>query len=543
MSSITKATKRKRVPKCSNCLVENPTHNYQNCKEPCNICNKSDHKTRSCPYYRIKNRNKRHMPNPNPNNNEEDTATTSNTLKNNNDSDSGNRELRETENVLAENGVFALAAMTSAATLPSNFKSIEVQKYQIKFKTVNGFTGTINLHTDENVVRNVREEFQKVHVNYVNRNRSTPEDGIEYSIKLNEKNEKSAPSGGREKIRKVGKFLSQAKFYKSVMPAKIPLRQTDIPPADWRVEKYVLWERQKNAILDEIEFQEEDQSGTFTGSIFDEPPDVYAVVRNWKKGKSTQAAYYHNPPQVPELDQDDQGLLSDYIEYLSEGLRLIQYHNEINRRSELRYCSYLDKAVEMYRQHITNESSHIISTFFSESQDNRDRAYLIKKKMVGKRLNKIITKCQLNWQIIDCVEELSVNFLTNTVQEESLNILINEINEEYAPKFLTKRSENNKIHELLEKARFCLNGIKSLDLNAIDAEIKTLKETNQLNEMLDLLQTKYYELEYDLVKDEDEREFLDLNEKEEEEFNNIMEERREFLSRLEIIIENTKNKS
>ena len=167
------------------------------------------------------------MPNPNPN--EEDTTTTSNTLNNNNDSDSGNRELRETENVLAENGVFALAAMTSAATLPSNFKSIEVQKYQIKFKTVNGSEGTINLHTDENVVRNAREEFQKVHVKYVNRDHSTPEnaeDGIEYSIKLNKLNEKSALRGESEKIRKDGKFLSQAKFYRSVMPAKIPLRRT-----------------------------------------------------------------------------------------------------------------------------------------------------------------------------------------------------------------------------------------------------------------------------------------------------------------------------
>ena len=56
MSSSTSSTKRKRVPKCSNCFVENPTHNYQNCKEPCNICKSGDHKTQSCPSYRIKNR-------------------------------------------------------------------------------------------------------------------------------------------------------------------------------------------------------------------------------------------------------------------------------------------------------------------------------------------------------------------------------------------------------------------------------------------------------------------------------------------------------
>ena len=195
-STSTSSTKRKRVSKCSHCFVKNPTHTYQNCKEPCNLCKKSDHKTRSCPLYRLKNRNKKHMPNPSSNDNDEDTTTTSNATKNNNDSDSGNRELRETENVLSENGVFALAAMTSAVTFPTYFKSIEMQKYQIKFKTVNGSEGTINLHTDENEVRNVREEFQNVHVNYINREHSIL-DGIAYSIKLNEK---LAPRGGFEKI-------------------------------------------------------------------------------------------------------------------------------------------------------------------------------------------------------------------------------------------------------------------------------------------------------------------------------------------------------
>ena len=245
--SSSSSTKRKRAHKCSNCLVENPDHSYQNCKEPCNICNKNDHKTRSCPYYRIKNRRKIHIPNPD----DEDTITTSNDVINNNDSDSGNRELREAENVenvLAENGVFALAAMTSAATFPTNFKSIELRKYQIKFKTVNGSEGTIDLHTDDNAVRNVREEFQNVHVNYVNRDRSISGD-IKYSIKFNEK---SAPRGGLEKIKRVGKSLSQARFYKNVMPEKIPLRKTDISPADWRVEKYVYWERQKNVDFEEL---------------------------------------------------------------------------------------------------------------------------------------------------------------------------------------------------------------------------------------------------------------------------------------------------
>jgi hypothetical protein len=470
--------------------------------------------------------------------------TTSNAVINNNDSDSGNRELREAENVenvLAENGVFALAAMTSAATFPTNFKSIELRKHQIKFKTVNGFEGTIDLHTDDNAVRNVREEFQNVHVNYVNRDRSISGD-IKYSIKFNEK---SAPRGGLEKIKRVGKSLSQARFYKNVMPEKIPLRKTDISPADWRVEKYVYWERQKNVDLEEL-ISQEDQSGSFSGSIYDDPPDVNTAVQNWKRGKSTKITYYLNPPLVPEPSQDNINLLSDYIEYLSEGLGFIQFNNEINRRSELRYCSYLDKAVEMYRQYTTGGNSDIISTFLSESQDNKDKAYLFKKKMVGRRLNKLIARCQLNWQIIDCVEELSVNFLTNTVQEEHIDTLIEEINKEYAPKFLTKRSGNNEVdevHKFFEEVKTRLNEIKNFEktINKSIAQIESLKETNQQNQLLEQLKTEFNKFEYNIIEDDKRNcEFLELNEEEEEEFNSIMEERREFLSRLEVAIENIK---
>ena len=225
------SNKRKRVPKCSNCFVENPDHSYKDCKEPCNLCNKSDHKTRSCSYYKIKNRNKRHMPNLN--NDDQDVSRL-------NDSDSGNRELKETEKVLAKNGVFALATMTSAATFPSDFKSIEIQKYQIKFKTINGFEGLIKLHTNDKEVRNIREEFQNVDINYVNQNdiEHSNLNSISYSILP----KKSIPKGGFNKIKSIGESLSQAKYYKNVMPIKIPLRKTDISPHNWRIEKYVLWE-------------------------------------------------------------------------------------------------------------------------------------------------------------------------------------------------------------------------------------------------------------------------------------------------------------
>lgn len=537
-TSSTPSTKRKRVTKCSNCFVENPTHNYQNCKEPCNLCKKSDHKTRSCPFYKLKNRNKRQMPNPNDDNDQDNDqdATTSNASQSNNDPDSGNRELRETENVLSENGVFALAAMTSAITLPTHFKSIEVQKYQIKFKTVNGSEGTIKLHTNENEVRNVREGFKNVNINYVNREHSTSDDGVEYSMKLNEK---SVPRGGLEKIRRVGKFLCQAKYYKRVMPAKIPLRKTDISPADWRVEKYVLWERQKNVTTNEIEFQEEGQSGSFSGSIFDDPPNAITVVSIWKKSNIANITYYRNPPKVPELEQDNGSVLSDYIEYLSEGLKFIQYNNEVNRRSELRYCSYLDEAVEIYRRCIS-ENSDIISTFFPENPDNKDRVYILKKKMVGKRLNKIIAQCQLDWRVIDCVEELSVNFLTNTVQEENLNMLINEINREYTPKFSfsAKTNEINEIDELIQGAKTRLAEIKQLNLNEISTQVNSLKGTNKLELELEQLQAEFNGIEFDICEDENKRRSLDLNEDQEEEFNCILEERREILSRLEVIIEN-----
>ena len=70
-------------------------------------------------------------------------------------------------------------------------------------------------------------------------------------------------------------------------------------------------------------------------------------------------------------------------------------------------------------------------------------------------------------------------------------------------------------------------------------EIKILKETSQLKEMSDQLQTVFNEFKYDIVMNEDKRNSLDLNEKEKE-FNNIMDERKEYLLRLEVIIGNMK---
>ncbi|MGF7230368.1 hypothetical protein, partial [Arachidicoccus sp.] len=437
--------------------------------------------------------------------------------------------------------------MTSAATFPSNFKSIEIQKYQIKFKTINGFEGTINLHTNEGEVRNVREEFQNVGINYVNQDTEhSMTNGIKYSIEP----KKLIPKGGLIKIKRVGESLSQAKYYRNVMPIRISLRKTDISPADWRVEKYVSWERNKNIPnTSEIEL-DETQSSSFTGSIYDDPPNVNVVIKGWKRGKTKTTAYYFNPPQVPDWDQDNQDLLSDYIEYLSEGLRFIQYNNEINRRSELRYCSYLDKAVEIYRQKMqpATPGNDILKIFLSESIDNnnnKDRTYLCKKKMVGKRLNKIIDQCQLNWHIIDCVEELSTNFLTNTVQEENLNTLIDEINKEYVPLFSKKKSIGETKEMISQRAKARLNKMRDLDLPGIEAQIEILKGTDVLWEVLYDFDKLARNSESDIM--EDGRGFENLNLEGEDEFTNefinIIEERKEILSRLRTILGNAEESS
>jgi hypothetical protein len=377
----------------------------------------------------------------------------------NNITDEPNSMNRDTENVISENGVFFTAAMTAAATFPSYFKSITVLKDQIKFGTNKGSEGVINLHTNEREVRNVREAFQYVNVNYVNQQSKVSlnvDNSIEYTMTINSK-ESAAKQGQFNKIRRVGEYLSQAKYYRCILPVKIPLRKTDIPPADWRIEKYVYWERQNtnNTSLDEDDYiyqslEDQDQFiSRVSGSIYDDPPDANKVLNVWKNKKQDEKTYFINPPLLPDENQNNDFLssLSDYIEYLSEGLKFVQYSHEISRRSELRYCSYLDKAVETYKEKMrvttSSRATNIFKSFLSdESNNDKDKAYLCKKKMVGKRLNKMMEQCQLNWSIIDCVEELTANFLMNTVQEETFNTLIQEINKDYTPKLKKKQKSD-----------------------------------------------------------------------------------------------------
>jgi hypothetical protein len=525
------ANKRKRDPMCANCLAKNPSHEYKDCTEPCRICKSKEHKTRSCPGYRLANRTKKQALNPSnddgqntptsntPTNDDDDQniSSTSNTPATNRESanrEPANQDHTDIENALTENGVFFLTTMTSAATFPSNhFKSIELTKNKIKFKTINGMEGAIDIHTNDEEVRNVREEFQKINANYVNRKHSNvqskPTNCIEYSVKFNKKISISS-----DKIKLVGKYLCQAKYYEDCFPERIPLRKTSISPADWRIEKYVFWERQKNSSSSDIECREESQnedsqySSYITGSIFDDPLDANSAVNDWKKGKGDQKTkYYFNPPLVPE---DNLELLSDYIEYLSEGIKFIQFTTEINRRSELRYCSYLDKAVEICKEKMPSENiSEILKTFYhpAESQDNKDKIYLSKKKMVGKRLNKIMSTCRLNWKVVDCVEELSVNFLTNTVQEENFDTLLTEISKEYRPAFSSanKKRKSDKSGTGESASKKCKSGTSESDESEISANEKGKLRESEISGLLRLSKERLQDirLKFNQLKSEE----------------------------------------
>ena len=160
--------------------------------------------------------------------------------------------------------------------------------------------------------------------------------------------------------------------------------------------------------------------------------------------------------------------------------------------------------------------------------------------MVGKRLNKIIDQCQLNWQIIDCVEELSTNFLTNTVQEENLNTLIEDINKEYIPEFSKKNNE--KVNEITQRAKARLIEIKKLNLDEMDTQLKNLKGTDVLTVILQQFKDLFNNYENEIMEDELEFENLGLQ-IEEDEFTNIIKERKEIISRLRVILENTKESS
>jgi hypothetical protein len=519
----------------------------------------------------LKNRRKKQTPNPN---NDDDpvnadltssnvastsTATSTSMLTTSESASTETliaQEMKEIKNILSENGVFSIAAMTSAATLPSHMKSIEITKHHIKFKTNNGYEGSIDLHTNEEEVRGVREGFRNINVNYVNRSDiSIQGGGIEYSIEIDKKSgSKGGQTGHPGKIKLVGSHLSQVKFYKDVLPKKIPLRKTDISPADWRIEKYISWERQKKVGFtdNEIEDEEENQfNSRVSSSIFDDPPDTNTAVNNWKKGRDSHY-YPFNPPLVSELEQDDSNfsLLSDYIEYLSEGLKFIQYNNEINRRSELRYCSYLDKAIEIYREASNGRvmTSDILKLFLSDDHDynNKDRIYLCKKKMVGKRINKLMSQCQLSWNMLDCVEEVTINFLTNTVQEENFGRLVTEINKEYRPKYDELEDNEDDAAVLLEQSKNRLVNFQGqINLENIRNQVGQINEKDELIKFVNNLQTERNKFEYDIAEDGSTLDSIE-NHIEKKEYDIIeahLQKRRVYLSRLDVLLENIRKQN
>src|SRR4051812_40473392 len=97
----------------------------------------------------------------------------------------------------------------------------------------------------------------------------------------------------------------------------------------------------------------------------------------------------------------------------------------------------------------------------------------------------------------------------------------------------------NEINKLIQKATDNLAEMKQLNLNELSTQVNSLKgtkTTSKLEEVLQQLQTIFNGFEFDICEDEDKRESLDLNDEQVEEFNNIIEERTEILSRLKVII-------
>ena len=152
----------------------------------------------------------------------------------------------------------------------------------------------------------------------------------------------------------------------------------------------------------------------------------------------------------------------------------------------------------------------------------------------------MITQCELTWKIIDCVEEFSINFLTNVIQEENFNLLIEEINKIYTPWF-PKPVKQIHIDDLFQRSKDHLAEIQRLDLNEIRDRIREIEGSKvDLTNYLDHLQTIYNDFESNVLEDEDDLKSSESQEN--DDVNEILEESRELLSRFEVILENIKVK-
>ena len=143
------------------------------------------------------------------------------------------------------------------------------------------------------------------------------------------------------------------------------------------------------------------------------------------------------------------------------------------------------------------------------------------------------------------MEELSTNFLTNTVQEENLNTLIDEINKEYVPLFLKKKSIGETKEMISQRVKARLSKMRDLNLPNIEAQIEKLKGTDVQWKVLYEFDKLAKNSESDILEDEYEFENLNLEEEDEFmiEFTEIIEERKEILSRLRAILKNVEESS
>jgi hypothetical protein len=78
--------------------------------------------------------------------------------------------------------------------------------------------------------------------------------------------------------------------------------------------------------------------------------------------------------------------------------------------------------------------------------------------------------------------------------------------------------------------------MKNLNLDEIDTQVKNLRGTDVLSGILQQFEELFNNYEFDVNEDEHEFENLNLQIEEEDEFAHIIEERKEIISRLGVIL-------
>jgi hypothetical protein len=166
--------------------------------------------------------------------------------------------------------------------------------------------------------------------------------------------------------------------------------------------------------------------------------------------------------------------------------------------------------------------------------------------MVGKRINKLMTQCQLSWNMLDCVEEVTINFLTNTVQEENFGRLVTEINKEYRPKYDELDDNEDDAAVLLEQSKNRLVNFQGqINLENIRNQVGQINEKDELIKFVNNLQTERNKFEYDIAEDGSTLDSIE-NHIEKKEYDIIeahLQKRRVYLSRLDVLLENIRKQN